>query len=31
MQLSKHRILYIEDHEDTRDMVTLVLSSRTMK
>ena len=25
MQLSKHRILYIEDHEDTRELVTLVL------
>ena len=28
MQLSKHRILYIEDHEDTRDMVALVLQQQ---
>ena len=25
MQLSKNRILYIEDHDDTREMVSLVL------
>jgi DNA-binding response OmpR family regulator len=28
MQLSKPRILYIEDHEDTRDMVSLVLQQQ---
>ena len=28
MQLSKPRILYIEDHEDTRDMVALVLQQQ---
>jgi len=28
MQLSKRRILYIEDHEDTRDLVTLVLQQK---
>jgi two-component system phosphate regulon response regulator PhoB len=28
MQLSKHRILYIEDHEDIRDMVTIVLEQQ---
>jgi DNA-binding response OmpR family regulator len=28
MQLSKHRILYIEDHEDTRDFVTLILEQQ---
>ena len=28
MQLSKHRILYIEDHEDTRDLVTLLLQQQ---
>ncbi|HKY26416.1 MAG TPA: response regulator [Pyrinomonadaceae bacterium] len=26
--MSKRRILYIEDHEDTRDLVTLVLKER---
>jgi DNA-binding response OmpR family regulator len=28
MQLSKPRILYIEDHEDTRDMVALLLQQQ---
>jgi DNA-binding response OmpR family regulator len=28
MQLSRQRILYIEDHEDTRDLVTLVLEQQ---
>lgn len=28
MQLSRHRILYIEDHEDTRELVSLVLQQR---
>ena len=28
MQLSKRRILYIEDHEDTRELVTLVLQQK---
>ncbi|HET6890197.1 MAG TPA: response regulator [Pyrinomonadaceae bacterium] len=26
--MSKRRILYIEDHEDTRDLVTFVLRER---
>ena len=28
MHLSKRRILYIEDHEDTRELVTLVLQQK---
>jgi DNA-binding response OmpR family regulator len=28
MPLNKHHILYIEDHEDTRELVTLVLRQR---
>jgi DNA-binding response OmpR family regulator len=28
MPINKHHILYIEDHEDTRELVTLVLSQR---
>lgn len=28
MQLSRHRILYIEDHEDTRDLVTILLQQQ---
>lgn len=28
MQLNKHHILYIEDHEDTRELVTFVLKQR---
>jgi len=28
MQLSKHRILYIEDHEDTRDLVMILLQQQ---
>lgn len=28
MQINKHHILYIEDHEDTRELVTLVLRQR---
>jgi DNA-binding response OmpR family regulator len=28
MQLSKQRILYIEDHEDTRDFVTFILEQQ---
>lgn len=29
MQVHKSRVLYIEDHEDTRELVTLVLSQRS--
>ncbi len=28
MQLNKRHILYIEDHEDTRELVTLILEER---
>jgi DNA-binding response OmpR family regulator len=28
MPINKHHILYIEDHEDTRELVTLVLRQR---
>lgn len=28
MQLGKHRILYVEDHEDTRDLVCLILQQQ---
>ena len=31
MQLTKHRILYIEDHEDTRELITLVLQQRNFE
>ncbi len=31
MHLSKRRILYIEDHEDTRDLVILVLEKRNFE
>lgn len=29
MQVQKPRVLYIEDHEDTRELVTLLLSQRS--
>lgn len=29
MQLQKPRVLYIEDHEDTRELVTLILNQRS--
>ena len=29
MQVVKHRVLYIEDHEDTRELVTLLLNQRS--
>ena len=29
MQLEKRRVLYIEDHEDTRELVTLLLSQKS--
>ncbi len=31
MQLTKHRIMYIEDHEDTRELITLVLQQRNFE
>jgi DNA-binding response OmpR family regulator len=31
MPINKHHILYIEDHEDTRELVTLVLSQRNFE
>jgi DNA-binding response OmpR family regulator len=31
MKLSKRRILYVEDHDDTRDLVTLVLAQRNFE
>jgi len=31
MPLTKHKILYIEDHEDTRELVTLVLKQQNFE
>lgn len=31
MHLSKPRVLYIEDHEDTRELVTLILQQRNIE
>src|SRR6267142_1624219 len=31
MQLSKHRIMYVEDHEDTCELITLVLQQRNFE
>ena len=31
MQSEKRRVLYIEDHEDTRELVTLLLSQKSFE
>ncbi len=31
MQLNKRRVLYVEDHEDTRELITIVLRQRNFE